>query len=119
MREARPFSSWRVWINTAFRYYSRIRMSLITRQQLAVMVADVARRDSLIASWRVASDRDGIYYFEADLRTLYPGCSIAYVNRRFTLSPYPSDYTTMHERATPLYEWVVSMGVEHIATHRV
>jgi hypothetical protein len=85
---------------------------IISRQQLAVLVADVARRDALIASWKPAHGSEwgeAAYYHEAKVRTLYPGCSFAYAG----LQRVPG-----RGRPISLYDWVVSKDGERIATHR-
>jgi hypothetical protein len=87
-------------------------MSFISRPQLAVLVADVARRDSLIASWKPVHCSDwgeADYYHEADVRTLYPGCSIAYAG------PHR---LPCQSRPISLYDWVVTKDGVRIATHR-
>jgi hypothetical protein len=85
---------------------------IISRQQLAVLVADVARRDALVASWKPVHGSDwgeAAYYHEADVRTLYPGCSIAYAGL---------DRVVGRDRPTSLYDWVVTKHGVRIATHR-
>jgi hypothetical protein len=87
-------------------------MSFISRQQLAVLVANGARRDALVASWKPVHGSDwgeAAYYHEADVRTLYPGCSIAYAGL---------DRLLYQSRPTSLYDWVVTMDGVRIATHR-
>jgi hypothetical protein len=85
---------------------------VISRQQLAVLTADVARRDALIESWKPAHESEwgeATWYHEANVRSLYPGCSIAY-----------AELQRVAGRGGPisLYDWVVSTkDGERIATH--
>jgi hypothetical protein len=111
MKGAESFEIERVWI-IVIGMSARLRMSIaISRQQLAVLVADVARRDALIASWMPATGEFGgdTFYHEANVRTLYPGCTIAYTGLRRVVA---------RERPTSLYDWVVSKDGVRIATHR-
>jgi hypothetical protein len=85
---------------------------VISRQQVAVLVADVARRDVLIESWEPAHDSEwgeATWYHEANVRSLYPGCSIAYAGLQRVAG---------RGRPISLYDWVVSKDGERIATHR-
>jgi hypothetical protein len=84
----------------------------ISRQQLAELTAGVARRDALIESWTPATEGEwgeATWYHEANVRTLYPRCSIAYAGLQRVVG---------RERPISLYDWVVSKDGVRIATHR-